>query len=98
MGLIVSTKESPYGSMAIVTDRDLIGKLFEEGKVQLDLRKDFFKGEEKNKEEVKKIIISSRHIFLTGKEAVAVAIEMDLIEGKRIFWVKGIPHAQIVLE
>ena len=41
-----------YRTVVTVCDSDLIGKIFEEEGKQLDLRGDFFKGEEKSFKEI----------------------------------------------
>ena len=51
MNFIVAQKQGPHGIILIVTDKDLIGHLFSEGNKQLDLTKEFYHGEEKNKEQ-----------------------------------------------
>ena len=98
MNFIVAKKSSENGLLLVVTDFDILGKSFEEEKVQLDLTKKFYKGEEKNKEEVKKLIKESRHVHLTGKEAVALGIEMGLVDSKKILYVQKVPHAEVLLE
>ena len=59
---------------------------------------DFYKGEEKNKEEVKILIPKARHLHLTGKESVAIGVEMDLVDPSKILYVNTIPHAEVVIE
>lgn len=93
---IVAEKESTHGLLLVITDEDILGKKFEEGKKQLDLAAKFYHGEKKTKEEVKKLIPKARHLHLTGKHIIAVAIELDLINPKRILWISGTPHAQVV--
>jgi len=98
MEFIVSKKNSTNGSLLIITDKEILGKTFEEGKLQLDLSKDFYKGEEKSKEEVKKLIDTSTHLHFTGKESVAIGIEKDLIDSNKILYVQNIPHAEVLIE
>lgn len=97
MTLIVSEKSGPNGLLLVVTDEDILGKTFEEGKIQLDLTKEFYKGEEKSKEEVKELFVKARDIHLTGKEAVAVGVELSYVESDHIIYVEGVPHAQVVI-
>ena len=97
MALIITKKNSTHGSLLVITDKDILGKRFSEGKLQLDLSKEFYQGEEKSNDEVKKMIPEARHLHLTGKEAVALGIEMDLVESKNILYVKKVPHAQVVM-
>lgn len=92
---IVAEKESTQGLLLIITDEDILGKKFEKGKKQLDLAAKFYRGEKKNKEEVKKLIPKARHLHLTGKHIVAMAIEMNVVNPKYILWIKNVPHAQV---
>lgn len=94
----VSVKHSPHGTLLVITDREILGKVFEEGRIQLDMRKKFYLGEHMSKEKVKELLKSARHIHLTGKHSVAVGIELEVINNDKILWVKGIPHAEGVLE
>ncbi len=95
---IVAQKNSTHGALLVVTDFELIGKKFEDEKLQLDLSKPFYQGEEKSKEETKKLIEKARHVHLTGKNSVCLGVEMDIIDGNRILMIKGIPHAEALLE
>lgn len=97
MEFVVAERPGPHGSLLVITDKDILGKLFEEDRVQLDLRKEFYQGEVRGKEEVKKLMLKSRHLHLTGKGAIALGIELDLIGKGRILWVQGTPHAQVVM-
>ncbi len=97
MTLIVSEKNGSHGLLMIVTDKDILGKVFEEGKLQLDLRKEFYQGEERTLGQIKILCSAARDLHLTGKEAVAIGVELGLVEAKRILWVKGVPHAEVAL-
>ena len=45
-----------YRYVVAICDSDLLGKKFEEGQFQLDVKESFFKGEEKPKEKVLEIM------------------------------------------
>ncbi len=98
MKFIIAEKQGAHGLLLVVTDKELLGKNFEEGKVQLDLRSTFYKGEERTKEEVKTLLAGARDVVLTGKMAVALGIELDLVDPKKILYVQNVPHAQAALE
>ncbi|MEK6939846.1 MAG: DUF424 family protein [Nanoarchaeota archaeon] len=98
MEYIVAKKQSPFGMLVVVTDADIIGKKFEEERLQLDLAKKFYQGEPKNKEEVKQIMMTARHLHLTGKGAVAIGVEMGLVNPKKIIYIDNVPHAEIMNE
>lgn len=98
MEYIVAKKQSRFGLLLVITDSDIIGKKFEEERLQLDLTKKFYQGEVKNKEEVKQIIMTARHLHLTGKGSVAIGVEMDLVDQKKIIFIDKVPHAEIMNE
>lgn len=98
MVYIVSKKQSQFGLLIVVTDSDIIGKKFEEERLQLDLTKKFYQGERMSKEEVKKNLMTARHVHLTGKGAVAIGVEMELVDPKKIIFIDKIPHAEIMNE
>lgn len=98
MSFIVAQKNCPSGLLLIVTDEDILGKSFEEGKRQLDLRQGFYQGKKLRKEEVRILFGQAQHLHLTGKQAVALAVEEELISPRNILWIGGIPHAEAVLD
>ena len=98
MEYIVAKKQSQFGMLVVVTDSDIIGKKFEEDRLQLDLTKKFYQGEPKTKEEVKQIMMTARHLHLTGKASVAIGVEMDLVDPKKIIFIDKVPHAEIMNE
>ncbi|MBI2151851.1 DUF424 family protein [Candidatus Woesearchaeota archaeon] len=95
--LIVSEKESPNGLLLVITDANILGKSFEEGKLQLDLSKEFYKGIERNKEWIKKMSQKAQYFHLTGKEAIALGVEFGLVKVDKILYIKKVPHAQVVI-
>jgi len=84
-----------------ICDSNLLGKKFEEGKRQIDVRENFYKGDEVNKEELLPII--RRHLAedacfnIVGKESIAVCLEVGIIKKEGVHKVKGIPFALILL-
>ena len=97
MAFIVSEKEGPNGLLLVVTDKEILGKTFEEGKLHLDLTHEFYQGEEKTHDEVENLFTKARDIHLTGKESVALGIEKNLVNSDKVLWVQGIPHAEVVM-
>jgi len=98
MNLIVTEKAGPHGQLIIVTDEDILGKVFSEGRLQLDLSKDFYQGEKMTEEAIKELFHRARHIHLTGKDAVDLGVRLGLVEEKKILFVEGIPHAEVLIE
>jgi len=83
---IVAGKKNLHG-LVVVTDKEVIGKVFSEGNLQLDLTKDFYKGKEMNSEEMERAYV----VHFTGEKAVALGKRLELIgEGK--FWLLRMCH------
>ena len=97
MKFIVAEKESVHGVLLVITDKNIMGKKFEEGQLQLDLTKDFYQGEEKMKEELAPLFLKARHLHLTGNDAVTLAVQLNYVIPERILRIGSIPHAQAVI-
>ena len=98
MKFIVAEKNMHQGAILTITDKEIIGKKFEEGKKQLDLANKFYSGEEKDTEYIKVRLEDAYVMHLTGKKAVAFGIKMGLVDKKRIITISGIPHAEVLIE
>ena len=86
-----------YRLVVALADSDLIGKRFEDGIRQLEVNPNFFKGEEKTKQEIIKILKKMKGedaIFnVVGKEAIRIALESEIIEEHGIMKIQGVPFA-----
>jgi uncharacterized protein len=80
-----------------VCDKDLIGKKFEEGKLQLDFTSEFYKGEEKDEEVIINFFSSAYIVNLAGKGAVNLGLKQGLISKDSLRYVKKIPYAMAIL-
>ncbi len=78
-------------------DASLLGKVFEEGEMVLDLEKyrSFYNGESASIAEIGKILENATSINLVGKETIAAAGKYLKIEERNIRRIKGVPHLQI---
>jgi hypothetical protein len=98
MKFVVSEKNTPNGTLLVVTDQDIIDNRYEQGKLQLDLKNKFYAGDEKEQEYVLKRIEHAYIIHLTGIYIVALALKHNLISPHKIITIKGIPHAEAIIE
>ena len=64
-----------YRDIVVICDSDLIGKEFEEGKFQIDIKENFFKGEEKTEQEIK---LEEKELELWSKEVAFTLKEEGL--------------------
>lgn len=90
-----------YRDIVAVCDSDLLGKTFEEGNHQLDVKESFYKGEEMDKEETIKVIrtmaIEDATFNIAGKEAVETAIEAGIITEAQVGRIDNIPFSLVLL-
>jgi len=95
---MISIKKYAQGSDLLIgaCDEKLIGKKFEEGKFQLDVKKDFYDGERITSDVLKKFLEDATIANLVGEETVKCAIESGLVDPDSVIKIKGIPHAQVV--
>jgi len=89
-----------YRQVIAICDSNLLGKKFEQGKMNLDLN-EFFNGEEKTEQEVLEIIKDASRedatFNIVGKQAVKIALEAGVIEKEGIKKIQGIPVALTLL-
>lgn len=86
-----------HGLLVVITDKEIIGKVFSEGNLQLDLTKDFYKGEEMNGEEIERILGRAYVVHFTGEGAVALGKRLGLVGEGKVLVIENVPHAEVVL-
>ncbi len=77
-------------------DKNLIGKKFVEGKLQIDASEKFYGGETVDVKTLGKLLAEATIANLVGKEAVLHAIKLGFINKDCVLTIKGIPHAQML--
>jgi len=77
-------------------DEKLLGKKFEDGKFQIEVKRDFYDGERITSKALRKILEDATIANLVGKETIECAIQAGLVDPECIIKIKGIPHAQMV--
>lgn len=79
-----------------ICDDDLLGKTFIEGKKQLELSSNFYKGAKAEDADVVPLLTKAYAINAVGRAAVSVCIKAGLAETKNISKIKGIPFLQLI--
>lgn len=77
-------------------DREVLGKVFREGDIVLNVNEEFYKGELVTLTEALNIIKKATIANLVGKNIVSKAIEKGLVHPEAVIYVSKVPHAQIV--
>lgn len=83
--------------MLAICDSNLLDKKFEDGKLQLDLSSDFYRGEEMDDEKILSYVKRTYIINLAGEESIDFGIKYKLIEKNIVVVIKKVPHAQAML-
>ncbi len=90
-----------YRYVVALADKELIGKKFFEGKAQLDIKENFYKGEEKSREEVSEVLknmkIEDATFNIVGDKSVALALENQIISEENIGKVQGVKFAMVFI-
>ncbi len=78
-------------------DADLLGKMFTEGELQLDVKPEFYDGVNVTREQFVSHLRMATIGNFVGEETVHVALEEGFIEEGGIIMIDGVPHAQMVV-
>lgn len=82
-------------TVVAVCDKNLIGKKFSEGKLCLNVKENFYKGELVDEEKLKEILKNAINLNIVGKESVGLALKEKIIDKNSVIKIKEVPHAQI---
>jgi hypothetical protein len=89
-----------YRDIVAICDEELLGKKFEEGKFQLDIKENFYKGKEVDVESLieimKKMSAEDATFNIVGKKSVNAALKTGIISEEGIGKISGIPFALIL--
>ena len=89
-----------YRDVVAVCDEELLGKKFEEGGLQLDVKESFFKGKESSKEEVLETMIDMKledsTFNIIGEKSVQTALEAGIVTKEGIGKIANIPFALVL--
>ena len=91
-----------YRTVVAVCDKELLGKKFESGIFQLDVKESFYHGkdEPKSKEQVIELMKSFSNedatFNIVGKKSVAAAVEAGIIDQEGVGEISGIPFALVL--
>lgn len=96
--MIVKIHKTDDNRMVLaICDSSLIGKKFEEGKKQLDLTSDFYKGQEMSEKEVGNLLRNSYLTDVVGEKSIALAIKEGIINESNIKKISNVPYTQIIV-
>ena len=90
-----------YREVVSICDSDLIGRTFEEGNFQLDLKESFYNGEEMSEEQTLNLIETMSKedatFNIVGEKSINTALKAGIIEKEGIKNIQNIPFALVLL-
>ncbi len=90
-----------YRHVVAVCDADLVGKRFEEGDLQLEVKESFFKGEKATEEEAIKIMqdmaLEDATFNIVGQKSINAAIKAGIISEEGIRKIQGVPFVLVLI-
>ncbi len=95
--IIMEGDRQDVREIVAICDAELLGKVFEEGEMVLDLDKyrSFYDGERVDEKGVAKMLEGAGNINLVGKKTIAAASKSLNINEKNVKKIGGVPHLQI---
>ncbi len=89
-----------YRDVVALCDADILGKHFGEGKFQLDVKENFYKGEKTGESEVidilQKMAVEDATFNIVGEKSVKAAIKARIIDENSVGKIQGIPFALVL--
>ncbi|MHA1300143.1 MAG: DUF424 domain-containing protein [Candidatus Helarchaeota archaeon] len=96
MQVYINIKQIRDDVLVAISDANLIGKCFKDGKKKLEIKNDFYGNElvsiEKGLKELERATIGN----LVGKYIITYAIKAGFVHKDSVIWIAGVPHAQII--
>lgn len=90
-----------YRDIIAVCDSDLLGKKFEKGKFQLEVKENFFKGDELSEEKtiqlMKTMSKEDATFNIVGRKSTKAALKAGIINQDGIRKIQGVPFALVLL-
>jgi hypothetical protein len=94
--ILVKVHES-YRKIISVCDPEVLGKKFEEGRLQLDVNPNFYGGKELDFDQavrfLRNAIQDDASFNFVGKNSIDAGSAVGIIDKKHVLLIQGIPHA-----
>ena len=90
-----------YRNVVAVCDEDILGKVFEDKGFQINVKENFYKGEQISKEKLlkffEKMSVEDVTFNIVGKDSVDVALEAGIASKEEVGEVQGIPFILVLV-
>ncbi|MEX0932763.1 MAG: DUF424 family protein [Candidatus Pacearchaeota archaeon] len=90
-----------YRNVVAICDKEILGKKFEEGRFQLDVKESFFSGQEITEEKIlwmiKRMSIEDSTFNIVGPKSIETAKKAGIISDSNVKKIQGIPFALVLI-
>ena len=95
--MYLKVHETVEGKIVAACDKELVGKVLDDGKYHLDLKasKSFYVGKKATKSDLKNALKDFHSANLVGKNTTDVAVKGGFAQKEDVIYIKEIPHIQI---
>lgn len=76
-------------------DKELLGKKLKHGNTVVEIRRDFYEGEDVSEEELQNALQEATTANLFGEKTVNCAVKCGIIDPNSVIMIDCVPHAQI---
>jgi hypothetical protein len=83
-------------TLVAACDPELLGETFREGKLKLEVKRDFYKGSRASVAEALAAIDNADIANLVGETIIEAAVQKRLVDPMAILHISGVPHVQII--
>lgn len=92
---LLRTIQTQGENLVVICDKELLGKKFKDGKLQIEVKESFYGGKE---ESVDKCIEALRNATIANMlgSIVECAVEEGIVDRSMVLRIKGVQHAQLV--
>ena len=92
---VLRTIRTQGETLVVICDAELIGKKFKQGKLKLEVKESFYRGEEAGVDECLTALREATIANLVGS-IVEHAIRAGILERANVVRIQNVPHAQLV--
>jgi hypothetical protein len=82
-------------NLVVICDKELLGKKFKDGELQIDIKESFYGGKEASVEKCIDALRNATIANLLGS-IVECAVEAGIVDRCNVLEIKGVQHAQLV--
>jgi len=92
--MIIKINQAHGRKIVAICDEDLLGKVFTQEDMQLDLSSSFYHGKKASIDQIIGVMDVADNLNLIGKKIIALAIRQKVIDEENVRKIQGIPYAQ----